>query len=958
MFGREKIPLLEDKIGTLRQKSEKLKTAVRGLIKHGKNYESRIPAFFETRLKANQAEVGSIFPSEMAHYYSAWNTNGWENWQPTSIEIGNGASETGFVPGSIRVGDFVETRSNTGFALPAMLPFIGRNRTIVIKTGKGQYEKGLALLQSLLIRTALMLPHQTTYTLLDPAHLGQSFPMRTSLPQVQTNSQDVRRDLDQVIDRIVRLNTTFLEHQAFHEINLDVRINERYNLVFVADFPNKYDHRAIEALATITETGPRAGTYVFIHYNSEIELPRDVTMDIFKNALTIDLATPYTMTGMSLHIDDTPERSLQATVFRKLADSKPPERKIDFETEVGLPEDEWWHRSSDEIIGTTIGAVGATGKMEVWFGESDRGIVAHGVLGGATGSGKSNLYHVLISGLAMRFSPEELRFFLIDGKDGVEFQPYRKLPHAEVVSLKSSPQLSRSVLKELTLEQERRNEIFTRIGVANLTQYRRKGQPEGKLPRIVLLVDEYQELFEGDKDGQASAFLEQIARQGRSVGIHMLLGAQGFVGVQGMLNRTAIFGNIHLRMAMNMPATDVQALTEFQRQGKGLIMTCDLPGKIVVNHQSGNDGDSANQLGKVAYLTNEVRAEVINKLATKADVELDPKDNPVTIVFDGKAQPNFEENHLVEYLLQQDNWFSQDELQTVARREYHEEGFNVPDWFSAEMPVVMWLGQDFSVRGQAAMVFRRRVSENAMIVGSMNAARYGVLGASLTSIALNKDPKDVQFIIVDRSIPGTDWSETLNKIVKNVLVPAGFTASLYRENRDVERVLDDVLKILNDRKAMNESDLIYEPEVFCVFTELDRVDDLRRPAGSYMSSESPLGDKLNRIYQEGPSLGIHSIMSFSNVRPMTHVVDERHGLTHFRHRIALQMSEDESLTLVRSRRAAALQNEGPLPIVGLYMDTDNDSNIRFKPYSIEATINYDEQMTRIGQRLAERGKTS
>jgi len=955
MFGREKIPLLEDKIGTLNQRAEKLKSVVRGLLKHGKSYEPKIPAFFESRLNANQASVGEIFPHEMAHQYYAWGGTAWAQWQPATFEDGHRHS---FTPSSIRIGDFVESRSNSGFSVPAMLPFVGKNRTIIIKTNQANYEKGLSLLQSLLIRSALMLPHQTVYTLLDPAHLGQSFPMRGALPQVQANSQDVRRDLDQVIERIVRLNTTFLEHQAFHEIDLDVRINERYNLVFAADFPNKYDHRAIEALATITETGPRAGTYTFIHYNSDVELPRDIKMDVFKNALVIDLSLSYTTNGMALRLDTMPDRNLQADVFKKLADTKQPERKIDFDTEVGLPEADWWKRSADNTIATTIGAVGATGKLEIWLGESDKGIVAHGVLGGATGSGKSNLYHVLILGLAMRYSPEELRFFLIDGKDGVEFQPYRKLPHAEVVSLKSSPQLSRSVLKELTMEMERRNEIFTRIGVANLTQYRKKGQPHGKLPRILLLVDEYQELFEGDKDGQASSYLEQIARQGRSVGVHMLLGAQGFVGVQGMLNRTAIFGNIHLRIAMNMPASDVQALTEFQRQGKALIMTCDLPGKVVVNHQSGNDGDSANQLGKVAYLNNDMRAKLIDRLAEKANAELDPKDNPVTIVFDGKAQPNFEENQLVEYMLQQSRWLSKEEMQTVARREYHNEGFNVSSWYAAEYPIIMWLGQDFSVRGQSAMVLRRRVSENALIVGSMNAVRYGVLGTCIASIALNKSPKDVQFVIIDRSVPGTDWSETLTDVVKHVLLPAGYEAKVYRENRDVERVLDSVLQVLNDRKAMNEGDLVYEPEVFCVFTELDRVDELRRPAGSYMSSESPLGDKLNRIFQEGPSLGIHTIMSFSNVRPMTHVIDERHGLNHFRHRVALQMSEDESLILTRSRRAATLQNEGQLPIVGLYIDTDEDTGVRFKPYSIDATINYSEQMMRVGQRLAEWSQSS
>ncbi len=954
MFRSPEIPILQDKVTTLRNQIEKIKATVRGLIQHGKHHAERIPAYFENKLDDNQRKAVEILSTQSVHRYLGWNADQWAAWQPPMWGDDNsGGQSNQFTPNSIRIGEMVDAKRGQEFAVPAMAPFIGQARTIIIKSGVGQYQQGLSLLQSLLIRSALMLPHQTTYTLLDPAHLGQCFPMRTQLPHVQNSTNDVRRDLDQVIDRIVRLSTSFLEHQAFHEVDLDLRINERYNFVVVADFPNRYDHRAIEALESITSNGPRAGTYVFIHYNTEHELPRDVSMSVFKNACYIDLASPASVdqSGMTLRIDNAPPRELQTDLFKKLADAKPPERKIDWAEEVGLPESQWWRENSDKVFSTPIGALGATGSLNLWMGATEKGIVAHGVLGGATGAGKSNLYHVLITGLAIRYSPEELRFFLIDGKDGVEFQPYRTLPHAEVVSLKSSPQLSRSVLQELTLEQERRNEIFTRVGVADLSEYRRVGQPEGKLPRIVLLVDEYQELFEGDKDGIASAYLEQIARQGRSVGLHMMLGAQGFVGVQGMINRNAIFGNIHLRMAMNMPATDVQALTEFQRQGKGLIMTCDLPGKIVVNHHSGNDGDNANQLGKIAFLDYETRADIIARLAGKANEEIDPKHNPVTIVFDGKAQPNLIENQLVEYLLQHDKWLNQEEMQEVARRPLHDEGFEQPDWFSAEHPKISWIGQDFSVRGQAAVIFRRRVSENAMIIGSANAPRYGMLGAIITSLTLNAPPDNLEFIIFDRSVPGTDWHDTLKRVVEDVLVPAGYKRRLYRENRDAEKMLDEVLEIIAQRHEMNESDLMYEPDVFCIMSELDRVDELRRPPGAYVMSESPLGDKLNRICQTGPSLGVHVVMSFANVRPMSHVVDERHGLNNFRHRIALQMSEEESLTLVRSRRAAMLQNEGPLPVVALYLDTENDRNTRFKPYSIEATVDYYEQIRQIGERL-------
>ena len=399
--------------------------------------------------------------------------------------------------------------------------------------------------------------------------------------------------LDQVIVSIQRIIETYLDASitSFERVPPEIRINERFHFIFAADFPNQYDRRAIEALQSIGNTGPAAGTYLFIHYNQDYELPREMSMDGFKNAFYVNPEDGGDFTSLNLQIktDAAPSADLQAQLFQKLKEAKPPERILDWDSLVGLPQSDWWRESSTKIVETPIGARGGVDKLRIWFGvNNDNQPCAHGMLGAMTGSGKSNLYHVLIGGLAVRYSPEELRLYLIDGKDGVEFQPYRYLPHAEVVSLRSSPELSRSVLAELIAEKERRNAIFARVGVNDFSNYRAKGEPEGRLPRILLLVDEYQELFEGDRDGIASNYLLQLSQQGRSAGIHMLLASQRF-GAAGMLNQTGIFGNLHLLMAMQMKAADVQALTEFGRRGKALIATCDLPGKIVVNEKGGDD---------------------------------------------------------------------------------------------------------------------------------------------------------------------------------------------------------------------------------------------------------------------------------------------------------------------------------------------------------------------------------
>jgi len=962
MFGRDQIPVLEDKIRTLVKKSEKIKASMRGLIQHGQEHQSKIPNFFSSRLLENQTAAAKLLSAESVHRFLAWNSPDWQNWSlPAFGDMSNLQEDPNLVPNTLRIGEFVESRSNTDFKLPAMIPFIGGERTIIIQTDDATATKGLELLQSLLIRAALSLPHQTLFTLLDPGGLGRSFPMRGLLPEGmdQKNTQDARRDLDVVNDRITRLNTSFLGHKAFHEVDMNVRVNEKYNLIFAADFPNKYDHRAIEALIVAAQNGPRAGTYVFIHHNTKHKMPMDIDISAFENAEIIDLANAkYQLNGMNLSYDTVPAPPQQQTIFKKLADVKPPESKIEFGSGVEIPENTWWQNSAANLISTPIGAVGASGRLDLWLGQKNEDAVVHGVVAGATGMGKSNLYHVFIMGLAMRYSPEELRFVLIDGKDGVEFETYskHKLPHVDIISLNSSPQLSRNILKELNQEQERRNALFKTLGVASLREYRERGQPNGKLPRILLLVDEYQQLFEGDdKLGEASIALESLAKQGRSAGIHMMLGSQSFSVGNAMRNRNEIFNNILLRMAMKMPSDQIQSLSEFQREGKSLIETCDSAGKIVVNNGGGRDG--TNQLGKVALLDGAVRNAFITKLAQKANAELSPEDNPITIVFDGKAQPNFSENAQVEYLLQQKSWLSADDMQETARRSTHAKGFGKPDWNSSEIPFIAWAGKDFSVRGQAAIVFRRGISENALVIGANNMPRYGILGALIASLTLNKSPKDIQFVILDRSISGTQWNAGLTQVAQAVLKPSGYTHAVYTESRDVEKMLDSVIQVMDSRRDMNERDLMYEPEIFCIMTELDRVPELVKAGGSYMMSETPLGDKLNQILQKGPMLGIHTIASFGNVRPMTQVIDERHTLPNFRHRIALQMGEDESLSLVRSRRATLLQEEGPEPIIALYHDVNADENIRFKPYSLSSQ-NYAAKMEELGQRLAGWSKPS
>ena len=125
------------------------------------------------------------------------------------------------------------------------------------------------------------------------------------------------------------------------------------------------------------------------------------------------------------------------------------------------------------------------------------------------------------------YSPDQVEFYLIDFKKGVEFKTYatHHLPHARVIAIESEREFGLSVLERLDGELRRRGELFRAAGVQDLPDFR-KARPDVPMPRVLFIVDEFQELFvEDDKLAQdAGLLLDRLVRQGRAFGIHVLLG--------------------------------------------------------------------------------------------------------------------------------------------------------------------------------------------------------------------------------------------------------------------------------------------------------------------------------------------------------------------------------------------------------------------------------------------------
>lgn len=157
-----------------------------------------------------------------------------------------------------------------------------------------------------------------------------------------------------------------------------------------------------------------------------------------------------------------------------------------------------------------------------------------------------------------------------------------------------------------------------------------------------------------------------------------------------MLNKDAIFGNMHLRIAMQMTEDDVRGLTEFGQRGKNLILaTCNLPGKVVINERAGDD--NSNTAGKIAFLNKEHRASILHQIETQAR-ELGEESLPRRVVLNGDAQPDLIDNPQLVDLLRDPTWLGDAAMKQFVSRPLAEGGLNIADWFPAESPHIYYVG--------------------------------------------------------------------------------------------------------------------------------------------------------------------------------------------------------------------------------------------------------------------------
>ena len=266
--------------------------------------------------------------------------------------------------------------------------------------------------------------------------------------------------------------------------------------------------------------------------------------------------------------------------------AQPKAKKVSVAVEKG----DFWGASAAHGVAIPVGKAG---REEIQLRLGNDSVVHHALIGGATGSGKTVLLHNIILNAARLYSPEDLQLVLMDFKEGTEFACYEGLPHVRVLAVASEVHFGKNALEWLVAERMRRASLFKKAGAANLGDY--LGRGGAKLPRILVVMDEFQRLLsDGQVGSQVSMLLDDLVRTGRSFGINLILSTQSLASVP---MEGSTLTSLGLRICLRLSE---QETTRFLSYDNTLPSSFSRPGQAVYNDAEGRrDGNREFQVAFV-----------------------------------------------------------------------------------------------------------------------------------------------------------------------------------------------------------------------------------------------------------------------------------------------------------------------------------------------------------------------
>jgi hypothetical protein len=858
------------------------------------------------RLDAARAAAEKSFP--------AWGATDWEKWTPP-VNFQNAVK---FATIEVAVEKFVEGLPKdkrlawpgpATLAVPLSLvcPLQG---SILFESGKTSGDEAFGVINNIIFRLlSATPPGRLNFTIFDPVGLGQNFATLMHLAdyedgyinsRIWTQTAQFEEKLAELNEHMEKIIQMYLrnEYATIAEYNAEAgSVAEKYHFLVIASFPVNFSENAVRRLRNIAASGARCGVQVLMHWDQRNATPTDFVPDelrqnsvcLVNNGRGFEVSG-WRAPGACLVLDPPPPPEFATGFLHRIGETSKNANRVEVPfQQIAPPATELWREETAELLRVPIGRSGATKLQYLEIGSGTR---QHALIAGKTGSGKSTLFHVMITNLALRCSPEQVEFYLVDFKKGVEFKCYasRHLPHARVVAIESDRGFGLSVLQRVDEELRRRGDLFRKIGAQDLAGYKRAGG--GAIPRTLLMIDEFQEFFtEEDHVSQGAAvLLDRIVRQGRAFGIHVLLGSQTLGGAYTLARAT--IGQMVIRIALQCNEADALLIMDQDNPAPRLLSR---PGEGIYNDAAGSiEGNSPFQ---AVWLSDRDRDGYLAKIRERAD-QISDHQYPGPIVFEGNAPADVAENFPL----------------LAALRET-----NPPSPGQAGV----WLGAPNSIKGPTEAVFRRTSGGNLLVVGQSDERTLTILSVALISLAAQYPKAGARFVVLDNAPAGSPPREFLQRIIQAVpheTVQAG--------NSNLAEAMDGLAEELR-RRTEDES---AGAEIFLLVHSLQNFKKLRQEDEfSFSSSDTGVSASpaatLLKLITEGPARGLHVIITCDTYNNVSRFLG-RKALTEFEMRVVFQMSATDSASLIDAPDASTLGLHRAL----YYNDREGQLET-FRPYS-------------------------
>jgi S-DNA-T family DNA segregation ATPase FtsK/SpoIIIE len=766
------------------------------------------------------------------------------------------------------------------FEVPLALGLPERGSLLV----EGDAGRAAAAINEIVLRVLSSHPAgRANFTLIDPVGLGKDFAGLMHLGdyeetliqgRIWTQTTQIEERLAEINEHIEKVIQMYLrnEYATLDEYNRQAgTVAEKHRFVVISGFPAAFSETASKRLLSIATSGARCGVYLLVHCD-----PRQGTIEpalaeaLDRACLRLDSGSGGTrLAGFPAGADSVglsmpPQGELETAVVHRLGKASVDSNRVEVPFQVIAPrQDDWWTSTTGEELRVPVGRSGAKKFQWLALGKGTR---QHALIAGKTGSGKSTLFHVMITNLALYCSPDEVEFYLVDFKKGVEFKCYgtKRLPHARVVAIESDREFGLSVLHRVDDELRRRGELFRKHGSQDLAGYRKAS---GELmPRTLLMIDEFQEFFtEDDPVAQsASLLLDRIVRQGRAFGIHVILGSQTLGGAYTLARAT--LGQMVIRIALQCNEADAYLIMDDDNPAPRLLTR---PGEGIYNDNAG--ALAANSPFQTVWLSEEERNRLLDQVNRLA-AERGRKPAPL-VVFEGNAPADLRGNRELEGLLR-----------------------SKPEHAPSEAPA--WLGEPNSIKGPTEAVFARRSGSHLLVVGQSEERVSLALSLAMVSLAAGYPAHGARFIVLDAAAASQSLPGRIRGMIPHEVTIAGPGAAA--------GVFSDLAVELEKRGTGDGGG----PEIFVIIHGLQRFKKLRQEDDFLFSMDDGPGGPnpakvLADLASEGGPAGIHllaGVDTWNNVGRWL----PRKVMAEFEMRVLYQMSANDSANLIDSPAAGSL----------------------------------------------------